>query len=59
MLGINAEQTFTIGTVRGVPQPIVVTNRLHNVPEKGIYNWEPGAYFGIYHPDAFWLDAAN
>ena len=59
MLGIHAEQTFTIGTVRGVPQPIVVTNRLHNVPEKGIYNWEPGAYFGIYHPDTFWLDADN
>ena len=23
---------------------------------KGIYNWNPGAYFGIYKPDQFWLD---
>jgi peptide/nickel transport system substrate-binding protein len=26
------------------------------VPDKGIYNWDPGAFFGIYRPDHFWLD---
>jgi len=25
------------------------------VPEKGIYNWDPGAFFGVYRPDTFWL----
>ena len=23
---------------------------------KGIYSWDPGSYFGMYHPDTFWLD---
>lgn len=55
MLEINADRMFTIGTVAGVPQPVVVSNRLRNVPEKGIYNWDPGAYFGIYRPDTFWF----
>jgi peptide/nickel transport system substrate-binding protein len=55
MLAIHADQTFVIGTVNGVPQPVVVSNRLQNVPEQGLYNWEPGSYFGIYQPDTFWL----
>ena len=35
MLGIHAEQVFTIGIVRAVPQPVVVSNRLRNVPKEG------------------------
>ena len=58
MLEINAEQQFTIGVVAGVPQPVVVNNHLRNVPEKAIYSWEPGAQFGVYKPDSFWLDTA-
>jgi peptide/nickel transport system substrate-binding protein len=56
MLQIRAENVFTIGTVRGVPQPVVVNDRLRNVPGEGIYNWEPGAFFGVYHPDTFWFE---
>jgi peptide/nickel transport system substrate-binding protein len=55
MLAIHADQVFSIGTVNGVPQPVVATKALRNVPEKGIYNWDPGAYFGIYKPDSFWF----
>ena len=55
MLAIRADRVFTIGTVNGVPQPVVTTKALRNVPEKGIYNWDPGAYFGIYKPDSFWF----
>jgi peptide/nickel transport system substrate-binding protein len=58
MLAIHAEQLFTIGIVAGVPQPVVVANRLRNVPRDGIYNWDPGAFFGIYRPDLFWLEGA-
>ncbi len=58
MLAIHADQQFTIGTVTGNPQPVVVSRALRNVPSKALYNWDPGAYFGIYHPDTFWLDAA-
>ncbi|MGE0119349.1 MAG: ABC transporter substrate-binding protein [Dongiaceae bacterium] len=56
MLGIFTDQVYTIGTVSGVPQPVVVSNQLHNVPEQGIYSWDPGAHFGIYKPDCFWID---
>jgi peptide/nickel transport system substrate-binding protein len=56
MLAIRADQVFSIGTVRSVPQPVVVSNRLRTVPSEGLYNWEPGAYFGIYHPDTFWFE---
>jgi peptide/nickel transport system substrate-binding protein len=23
---------------------------------EGMYSWDPGAYFGFYHPDTFWFD---
>ena len=51
-----ADEVFSIGTVGGALQPVVVSDMLRNVPEKGIYNWDPGAFFGIYKPDHFWLD---
>ncbi|TMJ55747.1 MAG: ABC transporter substrate-binding protein, partial [Alphaproteobacteria bacterium] len=59
MLGIWAEEVFTIGTAAGVLQPIVVNAKLRNVPEEGIYNWDPGAFFGIYKPDGFWFDMSE
>ena len=56
MLQIHAEQQFGIGVVSGVPQPVILRVKLRNVPEKGLYNWEPGAFFGIYRPDTFWFE---
>lgn len=56
MLEIHADQVFTIGVVAGVPQPVVIKQSLRNLPEKGLYNWDPGAFFGIYHPDSLWFD---
>jgi peptide/nickel transport system substrate-binding protein len=55
MLELHAEQQFTIGVVSGVPQPVVARETLMNVPERGFYNWDPGAFFGIYRPDTFWF----
>jgi peptide/nickel transport system substrate-binding protein len=55
MLEISAEQQFVIGTVSGVPQPVVVRDTLMNVPQRGLYDWNPGAYFGVYSPDTFWF----
>jgi peptide/nickel transport system substrate-binding protein len=55
MLELHAEQQFTIGVVSGVPQPVVARDSLMNVPEQGFYNWDPGAFFGIYRPDTFWF----
>ena len=59
VLQIWADEVFSIGTVAGVLQPIVVNDKLRNVPEQGIYNWDPGAYFGIYKPDGFWFDLSE
>ena len=56
ILQIWADEVFSIGTVGGVLQPVVVNDKLRNIPEKGIYNWDPGAFFGIYKPDHFWFE---
>lgn len=55
MLDIYTNQVFSIGIVAGVPQPVVVNDRLRNVPVEGIFNWNPGAHFGVYRPDTFWF----
>jgi peptide/nickel transport system substrate-binding protein len=59
MLQIWADEVFSIGTVAGVLQPVVINAKLRNVPEQGIYNWDPGAYFGIYKPDGFWFEQSE
>lgn len=55
MLAIHADQVFTIGLVNRTHQPVVVSNRVRNVPAKGWFSFEPGAFFGIHLMDAFWL----
>jgi peptide/nickel transport system substrate-binding protein len=59
ILAINTEQVYSIGLIAGVLQPVVVSNNLNNVPIKAIYNWNPGAHFGIYSPDTFWFKTLN
>jgi peptide/nickel transport system substrate-binding protein len=54
MLQIWSEGVYTFGIVSGVRQPVAVKPDLVNVPEEAVYNWDPGAHFGIYHPDTFW-----
>ncbi len=56
MLAINADQLFTIGVINSTLQPIVVSRDLRNVPEVGLYSFEPGAFIGRYMPDTFWFD---
>lgn len=55
ILDINADQVFSIGVVTASLVPVVVSKRLNNVPEKGISNFDPYAYFGVYEMDSFWL----
>lgn len=54
MLSINVEQQFTIGTVTGQLQPIVVARTMKNVPERAIFSWEPTSLMGIYRLDQFY-----
>ncbi|MGI9417796.1 MAG: ABC transporter substrate-binding protein [Geminicoccaceae bacterium] len=56
MLAIYNDQVYSIGLASGVFQPVVARKALRNVPKEGVYNWEPGAHFGIYRPDTFWFD---
>lgn len=56
MLSLYSDEVYSIGTVAGVLQPVVVNTKLRNVPSEGIWNWDPGAHFGIYKPDGFWFD---
>lgn len=55
MLKIHMDQIYTIGVISGVFQPIVISRKLMNVPEEGIYNWDPGAQVGMYRPETFWM----
>jgi len=55
ILQTNVDQVFTIGTVNGLSQPIVVGPKIRNVPKQGFYGWDPGGYFGLYQPDTFWV----
>ncbi|MEQ9490041.1 MAG: ABC transporter substrate-binding protein [Alphaproteobacteria bacterium] len=59
MLDIHADQVFTIGLVAGVLQPVVADEKLRNLPEEGMWNWDPGAHFGIYGLDKVWWDRSG
>lgn len=54
MLAINADQQFTIGTVTGQLQPIVVARAMRNIPNRAIFSWEPTSLLGIYRLDQFY-----
>ncbi len=55
ILATNADEVFSIGTVNGVRQPVVVGPNVRNVPKEGYYAWDPGGYIGLYQPDTFWI----
>lgn len=55
MLALYTDQVFSIGIVNATLQPILASARLRNVPEEGLYSFNPTCYLGVYHPDAFWL----
>jgi peptide/nickel transport system substrate-binding protein len=56
MLMNLAENQWTIGTVAGALQPIVVKNGLKNLPAKAFYSWEPTAMIGVYRADEIFWD---
>jgi peptide/nickel transport system substrate-binding protein len=56
MLTIYTDQVFSIGIVNQTQQPILRSARLRNVPEEGLYGFDPTCYLGIYKPDTFWLE---
>jgi peptide/nickel transport system substrate-binding protein len=59
MLALYTSQVFSIGLVNSTFQPVVVSTRLRNVPDKGFYGFDPTAYFGVYGMDTFWFDGGG
>jgi peptide/nickel transport system substrate-binding protein len=55
ILEATMEEVFSIGTLNGIKQPIVVGPKVRNVPKEGYYAWDPGGYIGLYKPDTFWV----
>lgn len=56
MLEIHADQVFSIGIVNGALQPVVSARALQNVPQAGLFGYDPQSYLGVYRPDTFWYD---
>jgi peptide/nickel transport system substrate-binding protein len=54
MLAIHAEQQFGIGILAEAPQPVVVSEKLRNVPTTAKWAWDPGAHFGVHRIDEFY-----
>jgi peptide/nickel transport system substrate-binding protein len=56
MLSLHADQLWSIGTIAGALQPIVVRNGLINLPKEAIYSWDPTSLLGIYRIDEMFWD---
>jgi peptide/nickel transport system substrate-binding protein len=59
ILDIHADQVFSIGIVTATLVPVVVSNKLSNVPAEGISSFDPYGYFGVYEMDAFWMNEGS
>jgi peptide/nickel transport system substrate-binding protein len=57
MLHTFTDQVFSIGIVNQALQPVLSARRMRNIPEAGLYGFEPTAFLGVYMPDTFWLGA--
>ncbi|MDT8391037.1 MAG: ABC transporter substrate-binding protein [Lentisphaeria bacterium] len=55
ILRSQAENLWSIGTIGLAPQPVVVSNRLHNVPDRGYWGWD-SLWVLPYHPATWFLD---
>jgi peptide/nickel transport system substrate-binding protein len=56
MLALYTSQVFSIGIVNATQQPIVASSKLRNLPDKGLYSFDPTCYFGVYGVDTFWFE---
>ncbi|MEM7236347.1 MAG: ABC transporter substrate-binding protein [Pseudomonadota bacterium] len=59
MLNIHADQVFVIGTISRAPLPVVASATLMNVPDEGLYTWDPGAQLGIHRMDEFFFEGGK
>ena len=55
ILRSQAENLWTIGTRGLAPQPVVVSNKLRNVPSRGYWGWD-NRMNQPYHPETWFLE---
>jgi peptide/nickel transport system substrate-binding protein len=56
MLLIHRQNIFTIGLIAAPLQPISLNKNIQNLPDDGMWNWNPGAHFGVYGLDRVWFN---
>ncbi|MEM8497998.1 MAG: ABC transporter substrate-binding protein [Pseudomonadota bacterium] len=54
ILGSNADNVWTIGTIGLAPHPVVISDRLKNVVERGLWGWDT-RWTSPYHPATWFL----
>nr|WP_245513060.1 ABC transporter substrate-binding protein [Enterovirga rhinocerotis] len=59
MLKNRAENLWSIGTVAGALQPIVVRDGLRNLPQRAVYSWDPTSMLGVYRIDELFWDSVR
>ncbi|CAN7381761.1 ABC transporter substrate-binding protein [Pararhizobium sp. LjRoot238] len=57
MLDIYTQNVFSIGIVNATLQPVLHSSYLRNIPEKGLFGFDPTCYLGVYMPDTFWYSS--
>lgn len=55
ILGAQAENLWTIGTISYAPFPVVASRDMRNVPEQGYWTWD-SHWTPAWSPEHFWLD---
>ena len=56
MREIHAQELYQIGTIGGLPWPIVVKKEMRNVPQDGICTFGKGGYLGWAEPCQWWKE---
>ena len=54
LIDAQKENLWYIGLVSMAPQPVIISNRLHNVPKAGLWDWSLG-YMHAMYPMQFYL----
>ena len=55
IMRLQAENLWTIGTIAMLPHPVIVSNRVKNVPEKGLWGYS-NIWGWPAHPETYYID---
>ena len=52
---IQADNLWTIGTIAMLPHPVIISNRIKNVPEKGMWGYS-NIWSWPAHPETYYVE---